>query len=304
MTNEEPEHQARAAAFAFLDSVSRQLGGIVRFEDVARFEFRGEKMSLLDPQRGIRKPRQLSAALSVRTVYAVDPSSRPYEDEIGDDGYLRYKWRGIDGEHSENRALREALNQRLPLIWFQGVAAGVYVPIYPVWLVAEERSEHQFVVALDERQLQSWERDSPTTVAELALRYGQRLVKERMHQPVFRARVLVAYQGQCALCLLRHMELLDAAHIRADAEGGLPVVPNGIAMCKIHHAAFDVHIIGIRPDHVIQVRKDVLVEPDGPTLRHAIQALHNERIVVPIKRTARPDPQLLDERFESFLRAG
>ena len=37
-----------------------------------------------------------------------------------------------------------------PLAWFVGAARGVYVPIYPVWLVGEEPAEHQFVLALDE----------------------------------------------------------------------------------------------------------------------------------------------------------
>ena len=51
------------------------------------------------------------------------------------------------------------------------------------------------------------------------------------------------------LCKLRHAELLDAAHIIADAnDEGLPIVPNGLALCKIHHAAFDKNIIGISPD--------------------------------------------------------
>jgi predicted restriction endonuclease len=40
---------------------------------------------------------------------------------------------------------------------------------------------------------------------------------------------------------------LDAAHIVADRDElfGQPVVPNGIPLSKIHHAAFDAHLIGI-----------------------------------------------------------
>jgi len=41
-------------------------------------------------------------------------------------------------------------------------------------------------------------------------------------------------------------------------------VPNGLALCKIHHAAFDMNILGIRPDHVVEIRTDVLEERDGP----------------------------------------
>jgi len=297
------EVQIRTAAFAFLNSLVTRLGGIVRLEDVSRFECMGERMSLLDPQRGIRKPRQLLAALSIRTVHSPDPYARPYADDIGTDGYLRYKWRGTDPSHAENRALRDAMTLRLPLIWFQGVGPGAYVPIYPVWMVAEEASLHQFVVALDAAQLEEWDDPGPRRVAEESARYEPETVNRRLHQPVFRARVILAYQRQCALCRLRHVELLDAAHIRGDAEGGQPIIPNGIAMCKIHHAAFDTDIIGVRPDYVVQVRKDVLDETDGPVLTHALQGLHGAKIHVPASVAARPDLQFLDERYARFLRA-
>ena len=98
------------------------------------------------------------------------------------------------------------------------------------------------------------------------------------------------------------VELLDAAHIVGDAEGGEPVVPNGIAMCKIHHAAFDSQIFGIRPsDYVVQVKPRVLEESDGPTLRHALQEIHGSRLDVPRSRLARPDRDLLGARYETFL---
>ena len=68
-------------------------------------------------------------------------------------------------------------------------------------------------------------------------RHYMALVKRRVNQAAFRASVLRAYKKSCGLCRLRHIELLDAAHIISDSEGGLPVVTNGISMCKIHHAA-------------------------------------------------------------------
>lgn len=126
---------------------------------------------------------------------------------------------------------------------------------------------------------------------------------ERLHQPMFRARVIVAYQRQCAMCRLRHVELLDAAHIRSDACGGLPVVSNGIAMCRIHHAAFDVNILGVRPDLLIEVRRDVLSEIDGPTLTHALQGLHEKHILLPRSVAEHPDRTLLEERYEIFRQA-
>ena len=51
----------------------------------------------------------------------------------------------------------------------------------------------------------------------------------RLHQATFRERVLHAYRTSCAICRLRHRELLDAAHILPDGHPrGEPVVPNGL----------------------------------------------------------------------------
>lgn len=57
--------------------------------DLLDFKFDGQPFRLMDPQRGIRKPKELAAALSIRTVYRPDGAKRPYEDEMGDDGLLR-----------------------------------------------------------------------------------------------------------------------------------------------------------------------------------------------------------------------
>ena len=111
-------------------------------------------------QTGIWKPRQLSAALSFRTVFAKSPSQRPYNDTEGADGYLRYKWRFTDPADPNNfQSLRQPSDAgddatRLPLIWFQGVATGLYMPVYPVYLADEEPAAQQFVVALDVQSLQ------------------------------------------------------------------------------------------------------------------------------------------------------
>ena len=292
----------RAAAFAFLDHLVSSSAGPVRFDDLAQFHYADVRIPLLDRQRGIRKPRQLEAALTFRTVHSANPQDRPYADDEGPDGYLRYKWRGSDPDHPENVALRLACQWRTPLVWFQGVAPGLYLPIYPVWLADEEPFAQQFVVALDDEELDGWDHAElvdPTS----RRRYAERLSRVRLHQPVFRERVLFAYETVCAICRLRHRELLDAAHILSDSEGGEPIVPNGISLCRIHHGAFDHYLIGIRPDYRLEVRGDILKETDGPTLRHALQAIHGEQLSVPRQRAARPDRDLLATRYQRFRAA-
>jgi putative restriction endonuclease len=275
---------------------------LVNQGDLAGFSFEGAPVRLMATQQGIWKPRFLDAALSMRTVFTPDPSQAPYEDEVGSDGFLRYKWRGIDPQHPDNKALRRAMALALPLIWFRGVASASYHPIYPVYLVDEEPFTQQFVVALNEesgRLRLELANDDPALVQA----YAQRVVKARLHQPLFRQRVLVAYANQCSICRLRHTRLLDAAHVLADADGGAPVVTNGIAMCKIHHAAYDVDIFGISPDYKVGVREDVLREIDGPTLRYTLQEIDGSTIQLPAKVAARPDRELLDGRWQRFQKA-
>ncbi len=77
-------------------------------------------------------------------------------------------------------------------------------------------------------------------LSALERRWVQAQTRRRLHQPVFRAQVIQAYGRRCAICSLRHVELLDAAHIIPDSEtGGDAIVTNGLALCKIHHAAYD-----------------------------------------------------------------
>jgi putative restriction endonuclease len=270
--------------------------------DLLDFQFDGQPFRLMDAQRGIRKPASLTAALSIRTVYTPEGRRRPYEDAVGPDGLLRYKWRGEDANHADNRALRAAMELRVPLIWFFGVGTSLYQPIYPVFLLWEEPAAHQFVIDPDvARGLVS----AGSPVEENLRRYIVRETKQRLHQPVFRATVLRAYDTRCAVCALRHAELLDAAHIMPDShEAGIPVVRNGMSLCKIHHAAFDSRILGVRPDLVVEIRADLLEEIDGPMLQHGLKGRHGQPLMsVPLRRSEQPDPALLEQRYAEF-RAG
>lgn len=271
------------------------------YGDLAQFVHDGVRIPLIDPQRGIRKPRGVQAALAIRTTYTPAGRTPPYFDAGGPDGLLRYKYRGEDPNQFENVALRRALEERLPLVWFVGVAPDDYLPVYPVWIVAEEPTHHQFVVAFDVAQRLL----HPGESGDLAeRRYVERLTKQRLHQPVFRLQVLRAYREACALCRLKYPSLLDAAHILPDGHPrGIPEVSNGLSLCKIHHAAFDQNLIGVRPDLVVEVRSDVRSDSDGPMLLHGIQEMDGVHLSVPRSKAARPDQSRLEERYEEFRRA-
>ena len=101
--------------------------------------------------------------------------------------------------------------------------------------------------------------------------------------------MLVAYGGKCAFCTLGYRESMDAAHIIPDSElRGEPVVSNGMSLCRLHHAAFDRLLLGVHPDYVIHVRPDILYEIDGPMLRHGLQGLEGQRLLVPSRRVPSP----------------
>lgn len=292
----------RAEAMAWLTLRTNDGLNSISSTDLLDFEIDGRPFRLMDAQRGIRKPAALDSALSIRTVYRPEGATRPYEDSTGRDGLIRYKWRGNDVGHSENRALRAAMAAELPLIWFFGVGPGVYEPVYPVFLLREEPELRQFVVDPDVAH-GLVKGDSP--VEEVLRQYIVRETKRRVHQPVFRATVLRAYGTRCAVCALAHTELLDAAHIIPDShKDGVATVRNGLSMCKIHHAAYDSNILGIRPDLVVQIRSDLLEEIDGPMLQHGLKERHNQPLMVlPRARAERPGAEFLTPRFETFRSA-
>lgn len=304
MASADLDSQFRAAAFAYVRGIADVNGGLVTRAQLEAFEFEGKRVPLIERQRGIRKVAWLEAAISFLTTYVSDPQKAPYADTVGEDKYFRYKWQGTDPNAFDNRALRAAKEQGLQLMWFRGVQPGIYEVDF-VWLVGEEPEHHQFVVALDDMERQMWTiEDWKGPDQALRRDYAERLVKQRTHQAGFRRRVLAAYRNQCALCRLQHISLLDAAHIREDSDGGEPIVPNGIAMCAIHHRAFDADVIGIRPDYVIEVQPHVLAEKDGPTLEHALQGVHLAVIELPKQVAARPNAGLLEERYARFKQAG
>lgn len=297
------ELAVRLAAMRWLDERTDAGNRLVTQPEVASFPFDGQDVSLLLRQQGICKPRQLSAALAIRTTWTRPGAKPPYDDFEGPDGLMRYAYRGEDAEHWDNRALRRTGELQMPLIWFVAVEPGMYLARYPVYVIADEPAHLRVALAVDDAQ--RWMRPAEAGPDEDRRRYVQRLNKLRIHQPVFRAQVLGAYERACAICRLRHTELLDAAHILSDAHPrGTPVVPNGMALCSIHHRAFDSNVLGIRPDLVVEIRRDILDEIDGPMLKHGLQEMAGVRVTTPRRALSWPDPSRLEERYEQFRAAG
>jgi len=113
--------------------------------------------------------------------------------------------------------------------------------------------------------------------------------------------VLRAYRTRCAVCTLREAPLLQAAHIIEDRDDrGSAAIVNGIALCAIHHLAYDRNLMGIAPNGVVHIATRLLEEIDGPMLRIGLQGFHGSAITQPRDRRDRPDPERLQVRFEVF----
>jgi putative restriction endonuclease len=242
--------------------------------------------------------------LSIRTVYPRTGARIWYDDQRnvhrqiyeGDEA-VDYAFMGDDADAADNRWLREAMEDRVPFIYFLGVAPGYYQAVVPT-----------FVIGWDAKALKARVAFGLPGQAELTLpqtgperRYALREVKHRLHQASFREAVITAYKGRCALSGLPEPLLLDAAHIVADKDErlGQPVVPNGLPLSKTHHAAFDAHLIGIDPDFRIHVSDRLLRQKDGPTLE-ALKRLHLESLHLPTRLRDRPDRDRLATRYELF----
>ncbi len=256
------------------------------------YQFEGEKIRLLDISKGIWNPKEFDATLTLMTSV-----NGPYKDVTGDDGLIHYRFQSRTG--GDNIKVSRARELGVPIVYFQGIRPGVFTAHYPAYVVAEDVAKQSFYIGLDE-SLKFF--DDPLSMSGDQKRYAERVVQQRLHQPVFRARVLHACVSTCAVCQLKHPELLDAAHIIEDwKDSGLPAVSNGLALCKLHHAAYDRNLLGISPDYLVRINDALLLEVDGPMLKHGLQEMNNREIFVPIRPTERPSRDGLAQRFAEFV---
>lgn len=295
--------ELRQAVFDNLQRLSEALGGAVPAHALNQgLMFHGERVPIWSQQKGIFRPRILrdpGAALTIQTSF-----DSPYDERRDPaDDRLLYRYRGTDPNHTDNVALRRAMELRRPVLYLIAVEQGMYEPIFPCYVVADSRSQLAFYLMADTRRDLS--ASEPDPLSDIPLKaYATRVVKHRLHQERFRYLVLSAYRRRCAMCRLKHTPLLDAAHILPDRdERGHPEIPNGLALCRIHHGSYDYGILGVDADYRIHIRRDVLDEHDGPMLQHALQELHGSLIQLPKPSEHLPKREYLEERFRQFQAA-
>jgi putative restriction endonuclease len=294
------DDDVRSACFAALDVLQAKWGSDLPYSALAEgFNFRGRRVPFLNRAYGIYRAagaQRGPAALSVNSSYKQDR----YRDEQTPDGVL-YRYQGEDPENHFNGWLRSAHALDVPLVYFVGTRTNWYRPFYPTFVERDLPDELRVLLTFGKMRGPYEEREPFHIRDEIERRYEVRLVKQRIHQAQFRGAVLPAYREQCAICRLREVRLLDAAHIVADAEeAGEPIISNGLSLCSIHHRAFDEDLVGVAPNLRVHVSAQLLDDDDGPML-DVLKTFHGISIEAPMKKLWRPDPDRLELRFARFL---
>lgn len=301
---DEIDQKLRIAAFSAVRRLTEVRGDLTARDLAAGFQFEGSRIPLVNPQRGIFKPSQMRYLLSIRTVFPRSGARVWYDDQTqvhrqiyeGDET-IDYAFMGTNQDAADNRWLREAMENRVPIVYFLGISPGLSQAVVPTYVTGWNASALKAQIAFGA----PGRTDLAPPKNAIERHYALRAVKHRLHQASFRDAVITAYNGRCALSGLPETRLLDAAHIIADAdeEYGQPVIQNGIPLSKIHHAAFDAHLIGIDPDCRIHVSNRLMDQTDGPMLE-ALKSLHKGSLHLPSRPRDRPDRDRLAMRFDVF----
>lgn len=303
----DPDAVIRAAAFARLDNLVAEHGSTLPWNILkAGFTVGDQTVLFASQAEGIFKPRQMQTVLSIKTTIPRGTRSARYADQEQSGGFLfgsigiLYDFKGNDPLDPQNQLLLEAQQRHIPLIYLFGIAPSIYEVVAPVFVESWDITNLKIQLTMGVRELHADPLTFPPWREER--RYATRQVSQRLHQRVFRQRVLAAYRSRCALSRLRLPELIDAAHIIRDADEilGQPEVQNGICMSKLHHTAFDLGLLAIDEDFMVHIAKRVVEVDDGPMVEH-LRAIDRRPMRLPDNPLLRPDRDRLRQRFRETV---
>ncbi len=120
-------------------------------------------------------------------------------------------------------------------------------------------------------------------VLELAACTGVAVARRSARRSGFAEDVLRAYAYQCAMCgfdgaLGRNPVGLQAAHVRWHSQDGPDVVANGLALCALHHALFDLGVLGLTAERRIRVSGRYVARSDAG---RAVDRLAGQALIAP-----------------------
>lgn len=115
------------------------------------------------------------------------------------------------------------------------------------WVDDWDDTAKEFLIIFSETppvEIEAPRQESPFTLRDAELPQRRASARVRPNQQRFRFDVLKAYGPQCAVCSVRRVDLLIAAHICPKKDNGTDDWRNGVVLCGTHHAAFDLGLFG------------------------------------------------------------
>lgn len=264
--------------------------------------------------KGIYKPKDWTYSLSIRIV----PSS-PYEDggveQLPGGGWtLRYFQENSDiasrDRESTNRGLMACIADEVPVGVLRQVRRSGKQGQYEVlglakpvnweagyfhfesmpeaashdanWLIARAQAE------FDERSAA----DLPDNDEDARDRVAREVVARR-GQSAFRAALIDAYQGRCAISGCNALQVLEAAHLRPYRGPAWNVVTNGLLLRADIHSLLDQQLLAPEPDErTIRISKRLMGTP--------YEELSGQTLSEPVAPSQRPTVHVLETVWQSF----
>lgn len=128
----------------------------------------------------------------------------------------------------------------------------------------------------------------------------------RRRDPGFRDAVLRAYEYRCCVCgfdlRVSHIPVgLEAAHIQWHTVGGPDEVPNGLALCALHHKLFDLGAFTVEPNELRVLFSEHAISGArglGEEMRH-----HGQRMHPPQRSDLKPGQSYLAWNLRNVFKA-
>lgn len=245
----------------------------------------------------------------------------PYGDSVTQ-GRFEYIGEGLSGDQSENSpgnsALIDARTSDTPIHFFykgSGEADWEYQGLVDVvdYEFQEQDGREVLVFTLEHREQPDETEPSEEEINEERTQLQQATESEpqltddeeqytesrrRARDAAFARLVRDAYDEQCAICGSARESPdgnpeVEAAHIYPKRRGGSDDVRNGIALCQLHHWAFDSGWLSLADDHEILIHE--APERNG---YHEFKQLEGRQVRLPDEAEAQPHPMFLEEHRE------
>jgi len=230
----------------------------------------GENLQDIEPQKlrdiglyggaqgiWVDKTRTASPDIGVDgATVAILHTGRHYPDDLSDDGVIYHypkTSRPPTRDAAEVQATKNAMTHRLPIfVILPGKISQSRRSLKLGWVCDFDDDNRQFLILFGDETPPTYSKaeteNSPFQLTDTAPQQKMTTAKARPGQQRFRFHVLEKYGSKCAVCDIRHPQLLIAAHICGKAAKGSDDWRNGIPLCATHHEAFDNHFFCIEPD--------------------------------------------------------